>query len=183
MDKTKALTLSGSIRTGSYNAMLARHVGHKLCAAGAEVTDLDLDDYRMPLFNEDLEPDSVPAAAVELADMFRAHPVIFIACPEYNGGATPLLVNTLAWLSRQKPGVWRHAVFGLGGVSSGKYGAIFSLSHVRDSISKVGGLVAPGLLGIGPASEAFDDEGRLVDAGAARKVDTLVADLMAIRRG
>jgi chromate reductase len=180
---TTALTLSGSIRKGSYNRMLQAHVGRKLEAAGVTVNAIDLSDFEMPIFNEDLEPDNVPEAAGRLAELWRTHGIVFIATPEYNGGLPPLLVNVLAWLSRQKPSPFRHAVFGIGGVSSGKYGTIWALSHLRDSLSKVGGLVAPGLLGIGPDSEVFDANGDFVEPAIIRKVDSLVHDLTHMSRG
>lgn len=178
-----ALTLSGSIRKGSENRKLQLHVGRKLAEAGVDVTNLDLADFPMPLFNEDLEPDNVPEAARELAALWRSCDIIFIATPEYNGGLPPLLVNTVAWLSRQKPSPFRQAVFGIGGVSSGKYGTIWSLSHLRDSLSKIGALVVPGLLGIGPAEEAFDDNGDPVEPAIIRKVETMVHDLTHFSRG
>lgn len=179
---TTALTLSGSIRKGSENRKLQLHVGRKLAEAGVEVTDIDLARFDMPIYNEDLEPDNVPAAAAELAELWRAADIIFIATPEYNGGLPPLLVNTIAWLSRQKPSPFRHAVFGIGGVSSGKYGTIWSLSHLQDSLTKIGGLVAPGLLGIGPADGAFDENGDPTEKAVIRKIETLVHDLTHIRR-
>lgn len=179
---TTALTLSGSIRKGSTNQMLQAHVGRKLEAAGVAVTAIDLGDYPMPIFNEDLEPDQVPEAAVKLAQMWRSHDIVFIASPEYNGGLTPLLVNTITWLSRQKPSPFRHAVFGIGGVSSGKYGTIWGLSHLRESLTKVGTLVVPTLLGIGPAEEAFDANGDPTEPAIQRKVEQLVAELTHFRR-
>lgn len=178
-----ALTLSGSIRKGSYNRLLQAHVGAKLEAAGVAVNAISLGDFDMPIFNEDLEPDNVPEAAFRLAELWRSHDIVFIASPEYNGGIPPLLVNSLAWLSRQKPSVFRHAVFGIGGVSSGKYGTIFSLSHLRDSLSKVGALVVPTLLGIGPAEEALDADGIPVEPAIIRKVDQIVHELTHFSRG
>ena len=178
-----ALTLSGSIRKGSHNQVLQDLVGRKLEAAGVIVNAISLADFEMPIFNEDLEPDNVPEAAVRLAELWRSHDIIFIASPEYNGGLTPLTVNTLAWLSRQKPSPFRHAVFGIGGVSSGKYGTIWGLSHLRDSLSKLGALVVPGLLGIGPVETAFDAEGNLVEPAQIHKLDQLVHDLTHISRG
>jgi chromate reductase len=178
-----ALTLSGSIRKGSYNRMLQHHVGGKLSAAGVTVNAIDLADFDMPIFNEDLEPDNVPEAAGRLAELWRTHDIVFIATPEYNGGLPPLLVNVLAWLSRQKPSPFRHPVFGIGGVSSGKYGTIWALSHLRDSLSKVGGLVVPGLLGIGPDAEVFDENGDFIEPAIIRKVDQLVHDLTHFSRG
>ena len=180
---TTALTLSGSIRQHSQNRRLQRYVGHKLAEAGARVNAIDLGDFEMPIFNEDLEPDHVPEAAGRLAELWRTHDIVFIATPEYNGGLPPLLVNTLAWLSRQRPSPFRHPVFGIGGVSSGKYGTISGLSHLRDSLSKVGGLIVPGLLGIGPDESAFDAAGNLTEPAIIRKVDALVHDLIHIRRG
>ncbi|KKB13612.1 hypothetical protein VE25_01040 [Devosia geojensis] len=178
-----ALTLSGSIRQGSWNRVLQRHVGRRLAEAGVEVTELDLADFPMPIFNEDLEPDNVPETAVRLAELWRTHDIVFIATPEYNGGVAPLTVNTITWLSRQKPSPFRHAVFGIGGVSSGKYGTIWSLSHLRDSLTKVGTLIVPTLLGIGPADEAFDEKGDPVEPAIIRKVGTMVKELTEFSRG
>ncbi len=178
-----ALTLSGSIRQGSYNRVLQLHVGRGLRSAGVEVIDLDLADFPMPIFNEDLEPDHVPEAAVRLAELFRSHDIVFLASPEYNGGVPPLVVNTITWLSRQRPSPFRHAVFGIGGVSSGKYGTIWSLSHLRDSLSKIGTLVVPTLLGIGPADEAFDENGDPVEPAIIRKVGQMVDELTHFSRG
>ncbi|ODT72739.1 MAG: hypothetical protein ABS75_02745 [Pelagibacterium sp. SCN 63-23] len=178
-----ALTLSGSIRKGSYNRVLQQHMGRKLAEAGVGVTEIDLGDLPMPIFNEDLEPDQVPEAAGQLADLWRNHDIVFIASPEYNGGVPPLLVNTITWLSRQRPSPFRHAVFGIGGVSSGKYGTIWSLSHLRDSLSKVGALVVPTLLGIGPAEAAFDANGNPVEPAIIRKVEQMLHELTHFSRG
>lgn len=178
-----ALTLSGSIRKGSYNRILQHHMDRKLAEAGVAVNSIDLTDFPMPIFNEDLEPDNVPEAAVRLAEMWRSHDIVFIASPEYNGGVPPLVVNTITWLSRQKPSPFRDAIFGIGGVSSGKYGTIWSLSHLRDSLSKVGTLVVPTLLGIGPAEAAFDDNGDPVEPAIKRKVEQMVHELTHFSRG
>lgn len=180
---TKALTLSGSIRKGSYNRVLQAHMGRQLEQAGVAVTAIDLGDFDMPIFNEDLEPDHIPEAAGRLAELFRSHDIVFIATPEYNGGVPPLVVNTVAWLSRQKPSPFRHAVFGIGGVSSGKYGTIWSLSHLRESLTKIGTLVVPTLLGIGPAETAFDAAGNPVEAGITAKVGQMVQELTHFSRG
>lgn len=178
-----ALTLSGSIRKGSLNQILQRHIGRQLEAAGVEVTSITLADYELPLFSEDLEAEHVPEAAARLAALFTSHDIVFWASPEYNGGVTPLTVNTLAWLSRQKPSPFRHAVFGIGGVSSGKYGTIWALSHLRESLTKIGALVVPTLLGIGPAEQALDADGAPVEPAIIRKVETMVQELTHFSRG
>lgn len=178
-----ALTLSGSIRRDSVNAKLQGIMGERLDAAGVTVNAISLKDFEMPIFCEDLEPDNVPEAVGTLAELFRSHDIVFIATPEYNGGLPPLIVNTIAWLSRKKPSPFRHAVFGIGGVSSGKYGTIWAQSHLRDSLSKLGALVVPTLLGIGPASEAFDTDGSFAEKAINAKLDQMVKELTQFSRG
>ena len=178
-----ALTLSGSIRKGSWNRVLQHHMDRKLAEVGVAVTSIDLGDFPMPIFNEDLEADGTPEAAAQLAELWRTHDIVFIATPEYNGGLPPLMVNTITWLSRQKPSPFRHAVFGIGGVSSGKYGTIWGLSHLRDSLSKIGTLVVPTLLGIGPSADAFDADGNPVEPEIVRKVERMVDELTHFSRG
>lgn len=180
-----AITLCGSLRKGAINEVLRRHMSNKLREAGVEVTDLSLADFPMPIFNQDIEDaGETPEAAKRLAELFRSHDIIFIATPEYNGGIPPLLVNTIAWVSRQgKPSPWRHAVFGIGGVSDGKYATIFSLSHLRDTLSKVGALVAPTLLGIGPYPDVFDADGNPNEPSIQWKVAQTVRELTHFSRG
>ncbi|MEQ8446885.1 MAG: NADPH-dependent FMN reductase [Pelagibacterium sp.] len=178
-----ALTLCGSIRSGSVNKKLQDAVDAKLRAAGVEVNSISLKDFEMPIFNADLEPDNVPEAAGRLADLFRTHDIVFIATPEYNGGLPPLVVNTIAWLSRQKPSPFRHAVFGIGGVSSGRYGTIWAQSHLRDSLSKIGALVVPTLLGTGPDTSVFDADGAVAETGVNAKIDQMVKELTHFSRG
>jgi chromate reductase, NAD(P)H dehydrogenase (quinone) len=178
-----AITLCGSLRKDSINEVLRRHMSMKLREAGVIVTDLSLADFEMPIFNQDLEPDHTPQSAVRLADIFRTHDIVFIASPEYNGGVPPLVVNVISWLSRQKPSPFRHAIFGIGGVSDGKYATIFSLSHLRDSLSKVGALVVPTLLGIGPYPDVFDANGAPVEPAIQWKVGQMVRELTHFSRG
>jgi chromate reductase len=179
-----AITLCGSIRKDAINEVLRRHMSKKLRAAGVEVTDLDLTDFEMPIFNLDIEDAGrTPEAAIRLADMFRSYDIVFIASPEYNGGVTPLIANVVSWVSRQKPNPFKHAIFGIGGVSDGKYATIFALSHLRDSLSKLGALVVPTLLGIGPYPDVFDADGNPNESNIQWKVGQVVRELTHFSRG
>lgn len=178
-----AVTLSGSIRTGSLNQRLQQIVGEKLAEAGASVNAISLADYPMPVFGEDLEAEHTPPAAGELAELFREADIIFWATPEYNGGVAALTKNTIDWVSRQKPSPWRHAIWGIGAVSSGKYSGVVGLAHLRDILSKQGALIVPTLLGIGPSSSAFDADGNLTEENIRRKVDQIVLEMTHFSRG
>ncbi len=179
---TSALTLCGSLRAGSHNEALRRAMSAKLREMGVEVEDLDLSAYPMPIFNEDLEADGTPEAARLLAQKFTSVDAVFIASPEYNSGVAPLMANTVAWLSRQRPNPFRHPVFGVGAVSSGKYGGIAGIYQLRDMLMKLNALVVPTLLGIGPASSAFEPEGGLAEEGIRRKIDAMARELTQFSR-
>ena len=178
-----AVTLCGSLRTGSYNEVLRRYVSRKLAEAGVIVEDIDLGDYPMPIFNEDLEAGHTPDGASVLARKLAAADIVVILTPENNAGVTALIKNTIDWVSRQKHGQFRHAVFGIGAVSSGKYGGVVGLAHLRDVLSKLGALVVPTLLGVGPAKGAFDENGVPTEASVLRKVDQMVTELTHFSRG
>lgn len=179
----RAITICGSLRKDAINEVLRRHMSNKLREAGVEVTDLDLNDFDMPIFNQDIEDaGETPDAAKRLAEMFRSYDIVLIISPEYNGGVTPLIANLISWVSREKPNPFKHAVFGIGGLSDGKYATIFGLSHLRDSLSKIGALVVPTLLGLGPYPDVFTD-GAPNEKNIQWKVGQMVRELTHFSRG
>lgn len=179
----KILTISGSIRHDSYNSQLARLLGRKLRALGAEVTDISLADYRLPLFNADVETEQgEPDAAIALAKLFSEADAIFIASPEYNGSLTPLLKNMIDWISRQEGSPYKQATFGIGAVSSGKLSGILGLTHLRDILGKLGSLIAPTSLSVGNSATGFDDDWDLTDPVQKSRAEQLADEMMTISR-
>src|SRR5665648_411136 len=96
----RLLFFAGSSRTGSFNKKLAR-LGTMIAEAnGIPSTFADLGDYPMPIYNADLEAaEGQPENAHKFKELMAAHSGIFIASPEYNASITPLLKNTLDWVS------------------------------------------------------------------------------------
>lgn len=179
-----AITICGSLRKDSINEHLRRHMSAKLREAGVIVTDLDLGQFEMPIFNQDIEDaGETPEAAKRLAELFRSHDIVLIISPEYNGGVTPLIANLVSWVSREKPNPFKHAVFGIGGMSDGKYATIFALSHLRDTLSKIGALVVPTLLGLGPYPDVLDEDGAPNEGNIKWKVGQMVRELTHFSRG
>lgn len=179
-----AITICGSLRKDSINEHLRRHMSAKLREAGVIVTDLDLRQFEMPIFNQDIEDaGETPEAAKRLAELFRSHDIVLIISPEYNGGVTPLIANLVSWVSREKPNPFKHAVFGIGGMSDGKYATIFALSHLRDTLSKIGALVVPTLLGLGPYPDVLDEDGAPNEGNIKWKVGQMVRELTHFSRG
>lgn len=174
----KAVTICGSKRQGSNNRRLQHVMNERLSARGIEVIALDMAQFDLPLFDADLEAQGTPQAAIDLAALFLDADIIFIATPEYNGSVTPLIKNTIDWISRQKGRPFRRAVFGIGAVSTGRLSGVSALSHLRDILSKLMALVAPIDLRIGPAEEAFNAQGHLIEASIEKRADLLADELV-----
>jgi NAD(P)H-dependent FMN reductase len=109
--KSKILVFAGSIRTGSYNEKLAAIAARELQSAGMDVTLAHLRDYTMPLYDGDTEAaGGLPDGARRFKELVRAHDVLVLASPEYNGSMPALVKNTIDWISGRHPasGRWRY---------------------------------------------------------------------------
>jgi chromate reductase, NAD(P)H dehydrogenase (quinone) len=186
----KILVFAGSIRSGSFNARLAAIAAKEIARAEAEVTRISLLDFPLPLYDGDLEARSGPPEnAVKLKRMFCAHQGVFIASPEYNASLTPLLKNTIDWISRvrekQEPplSAYRNRVFALGAASNGTLGGMRSLMALRQSLELgCGALVIPEQIAVREASHAFDENDELKDERSAALLRTLARRLAEVAR-
>ncbi len=179
MTKPRILAFAGSVRADSYNHRLVAVAAQGARDAGADVTLLDLKDFELPLFNEDLERDQgTPENATRLKQLFLEHQGLLIASPEYNSSITPLLKNTIDWVSRPVEGEPRLAAYqgkvaALMAASPGALGGLRGLVHVRSILSSIGVIVLPDQIAVPQAFEAFDEAGELKDSKQQAKVQGL----------
>jgi NAD(P)H-dependent FMN reductase len=122
----------------------------------------------MPLYNGDLEAkEGPPERARAFKALLAEYQGVFIASPEYNSSVTPLLKNTLDWVSRVKDDqfdVFRSRVFAISGASPGYYGAMRSLLHLRQILEiGLGASVIPQQIAVPRAMDAFEGDGSLKD--------------------
>jgi chromate reductase, NAD(P)H dehydrogenase (quinone) len=185
------LFFAGSTREGSFNkklALLARHIAE---ANGIEAVFVNLKDYPMPLYNGDLEAaEGPPERARAFKALLGEYQGVFIASPEYNSSVTPLLKNTLDWVTRVRAKgetgleVYKSRVFAISGASPGYYGAMRSLLTLRQILEVgIGATVIPQQLALPRASDAFDEDGSLKDKAQQEMLKTVVEALaIAARR-
>jgi chromate reductase len=167
----RLLFFAGSTREGSYNKRLARLAQHIAVANGIDGVFVDLKDYPMPLYNADLEAEQgPPVAAREFKALLGEYQGVFIASPEYNSSVTPLLKNTIDWVSRVRGKgetgleVYQSRVFAISGASPGYYGGMRSLLTLRQILAVgVGAAVLPQQLALPRAGDAFAEDGSLKD--------------------
>ncbi len=183
MSQPKILAFAGSARRESYNKKLLKIGVSGAQAAGAEVTLIDLADYPLPIFNEDLErEDGVPENAKKLKQLFVEHHGLLISCPEYNSSITPLLKNTIDWVSRPAAGepsliAYRGKAATLLSASPGALGGLRGLVHVRSILGNIGVIVLPDQIAVAKAFEAFNPDGSLQDPKQHSAVTDLGAGL------
>lgn len=155
----RLLAFAGSGREDSLNRRLLAAAVAIARAQGAEVTVLDLKADTLPLYDGDLEDAGLPPRVIELKHLFAAHDGFLIASPEYNSFFTPLMKNTIDWLSRPAPAGVPEPLSGrtaaICGTSPGALGGIRGLPYLRLLLSKLGVLVSPNELAVGNGGKAI----------------------------
>lgn len=182
----KLLAFAGSGRRDSLNRKLLQLAVASARAQGAEVTVFELKADTLPLYDGDLEDAGMPPRVIELKRLFAAHDGLLIASPEYNMFFTPLLKNTLDWLSRPAPaGVpdpFADKTAALVATSSGGFGGLRALPFVRLLLSKLGVLVAPVDLAVGHGETAIGTD-RLKDPQQQAALERVVGELIRLTAG
>lgn len=180
---TKILAFAGSARNDSWNQKLIRAAAAAARSVGGEVTLLDLKDYPLPLYNGDLEAkEGLPEPAQRLKSLFKSHDGLLIASPEYNSSVSPLLKNTLDWVSREWHGEsglvpYQNKVAAIMAASPSALGGVRMLPHLRQILNTLGVLVLPSQLSVPKANEAFNQDGSIK---SPERLDALVAELVRV---
>lgn len=178
----RLLAFAGSTRAGALNQALVDLATAQARARGAEVTEIRLKDFALPLYDGDLEANDFPAKARELKALFVAHHGFLIASPEYNGSVSGVLKNAIDWASRPTDGenlvaltAFRGKVAGLMGASISPFGGLRGVTHLRQILGTIQTLVATEQVLVPAAHTAFDDTGALKEALPAQLLGGLVA--------
>ena len=165
----RILAFASSTRRESFNKKLVAITAQGARQAGAEVTLIDLKDFPLPLFDQDLEAEQgMPENGKKLKKLFIDHDGLLIASPEYNSSFPAVLKNAIDWVSRPAPGepslaAFRGKVATLMSASPGALGGLRGLVHVRSILGNIGVIVLPDQIAVAKAHEAFQPDGSLVD--------------------
>ncbi len=177
------LAFAGSSREESFNRRLLAIAVAMLEAEGIGCTLIELADYPLPIYDGDLEAArGVPENAVKLRALFKAHRGLLIAAPEYNSSISPLLKNTLDWVSRPVPGEpgslpYQDKLAALLAASPGALGGVRGLAALRSILVTLGVMVLPQQFGLAQAHDGFAADGSLRDARARERLHSVLAAL------
>jgi len=179
MANPKLLTLSGSLRKGSYNRMLLAEAVRAFGEADVSVGDLAL-----PLYDGDLEEaEGVPEAVKTLVAQIKETDAVVVGAPEYNKGITGVLKNALDWISRVPGGAFKDkptvVISASAGRTGGETAQFMTLSCLTQHQARL--IPGPAVL-IAGAPDAFDEAGRLKDETSrkllARRMERLRAEVV-----
>ena len=182
MTIAKVLAFSGSTRKESWNRKVLEVAVAGARDAGADVTVVNLDDYPMPIYHADWHAaHGPPTGMLEVRKLMMAANGLLIASPEYNTSITPLLKNTIDWLSQDVNGESGNAPFegkvgGLMGASNGGFGTIRALPHVSYILSNLGVFMLP-VVAVPGVARTFDDAGNMTNERAKKMLSSLGARL------
>jgi chromate reductase, NAD(P)H dehydrogenase (quinone) len=179
----KILAFAGSTRTESFNKKLVRIAAEGARKAGSEVTIIDLRDYPLPVFDEDLEArEGLHPNGRKLKDLFLAHQGLLLSCPEYNSSISAVWKNAIDWVSRPVPGqpplecfIGKAAT--IMSASPGALGGLRGLVAVRSILGNIKVIVLPDQVAVAKAHEAFNPDGSLKDPKQHASVEQLGAGL------
>ena len=181
----KILAFAGSARVDSFHKKMVKIAAKGAAEAGAETTVIDLRDFPMPIYDQDLqEASGFPRTALQFKHLLKEHQGFLIASPEYNSSVTALLKNAIDWASRAEPDeppmgltCFRGKVAAIMSTSPGGLGGIRGLVHLRAILGNIGTVVLPDQKTIPNAYDAFDESGQLNDAKQQASVEALGAKL------
>ena len=182
MAEVHILAFAGSTRKESWNRKVLNVAVEGARDAGATVTLVNLADYPMPIYDADWhEANGVPENMLKLREKMMQANGLLIASPEYNTSITPLLKNTIDWLSQSVDGASGSAPFtnkigGLLGASNGAFGTIRALPHVSYILSNLGVFMLP-VVAVPVVSQAFDASGNMSNERTKKLVAGLGAKL------
>ena len=174
MKKLKVLGISGSLRKASYNRMvlqIAKMIARDL---GAEVSEADLKEINLPIYDQDIEDNDFPESARKLKKMIESADVLLIATPEYNGSMSGALKNAIDWLSRDGNSL-AEKIAAIFGASTSHFGSVLSQMHLREIVERRDVFILPNpRVFIGQADEAFDSDGSFKDKETHEKLKELI---------
>ncbi len=185
----KILAFAGSARKDSLNKKLLKIAVEGAQEAGADVTLVDLADFELPLFSQDLESEmGMPDIAGKFKRLMIAHDGFLIASPEYNSAFSPLLKNTIDWASRSESDdepplmAYRGKTAAILATSPGGLGGMRGLVMLRMLLGNLGVIVFPDQQAVPNGLKAFNDDGSMSDPKQEKRIRRLAENYINFTR-
>ena len=175
----KILMFAGSLRKESFNKRLLVSIKPYLAERNIDVEQIDLVDFKIPVFNEDDEKSSgMPDGVKNLSQKIQQAQALIISAPEYNGSISGVLKNTIDWLSRDKANIFQRKQVMLTSASPGYYAGVRGLWHTKVPFDKLEAQVYPEFFSLAAAHQAFTTENQLKDERMKSQLEKILAHFL-----
>lgn len=179
----KILMFAGSARKDSVNKKLILAAEAIAKTQGAEVTNIDLKDYPLPIYDGDIEEENgCPENAKKICKLISEHDYMLISSPEYNGLPSPLLKNVIDWVSRVDVKVYDGKIAAIISASPGGLGGFRGLNHLRTLLTNLNVITTPKQIALGGAFTAFAEDGSLNDSNNHDMLSDVISSLLKVKR-
>lgn len=171
----KALAISGSLRTESFNRRALRIAKQIATDLGAQVEELDLRELNLPIYDKDIQDRGMPGPVQRLKKEIEATDVLIIASPEYNYGISGALKNAIDWASRGEKNSFSGKLAVIFGASTGGFGTLRGQLQLRQILQSVNVFILPQpQVLISRAEGAFDAHGSFTDPKNSETLKILI---------
>jgi chromate reductase len=170
-DTVRILGISGSLRKASYNTALLRAA----IAVAPEGTHVEVADISaIPLYDGDVHAKGLPAPVVTFREQIARADALLIVTPEYNFSIPRVLKNAIDWASRPPAQPFAGKALAIMGASPTLSGTMRAQYHLRQTavFLDMHPINKPEVF-LRNAQDAFDAEGKLVNAETAKGVDLM----------
>lgn len=136
---TTLIAFSGSLRADSFNTKIL-HALPMLAPAGTNIAMFDIAE--LPLYNQDLDGETVPEIVAALRSAIAEADGVIIATPEYNHSYSAVTKNVIDWASRpfmKGPIIGKKSM--VIAVGPGPGGAVHGAQATAEVLTLLGGTV------------------------------------------
>ncbi len=174
LTQTRIVALVGSLRADSLNRRIAEALRDQ--APEGVVVEIAEGLDALPFYNEDLDGESIPAAAETLRRLVGDADAVLAVTPEYNGTMPAVLNNAIDWLSRPYgAGALVGKPFGVVGATPTPYGGKWAHADAARSAGIAGAIVVDGAV----HSQSALEVDVLEDLEVLQRLQAVVASLVA----
>lgn len=148
--------LYGAIREGRMSSRVAKAVRQSFSDAGAEVTLIDIKDYKLPVMESRLKDmQDPPAVLLEISEALKNADGIVFLSPEYNNSYSGAFKNAVDYFTFE----WAKKPIGVVAASAGRQGGINASNLMQLLVLAIGAYAMPTKLLIPEIGNSIDENG------------------------
>jgi NAD(P)H-dependent FMN reductase len=171
----RLVAFCGSARPGSFTRKALEIAAAASRAMGAELTVVDLAEWRLPPFDNTPATEREHPEVQRLKALVRDADGLLIATPTYHDSYSGILKNALDLLYFSE---LSDKLAGLISIGGGKFGHGQALEHLRAVLRETGTWVLPRQVILPESEKAFDEAGQLIDPELKTPLEMLGQELV-----